>query len=59
MLSWQSNRNGMSKLDFNTKTGKFEVSVDLVNGKHIRKSFYFYKNAVRRLIHYRKKYDLN
>ena len=59
MLSWQSNHNGMSKLDFNTKTGKFEVSVDLVGGKHIRKSFYFYKNAVRRLIHYRKKYDLN
>ena len=59
MLSWQSNQNGMSKLDFNTKTGKFEVSVDLVSGKHIRKSFYFYKNAVRRLKHYRKKYDLN
>lgn len=59
MISWQSNHNGMSKLDFNTKTGKFEVSVDLVGGKHIRKSFYFYKNAVRRLNHYRKKYDLN
>lgn len=59
MLSWQSNRNGMSKLDFNTKTGKFEVSVDLTSGKHIRKSFYFYKNAVRRLIRCRKKYGLD
>lgn len=59
MFSWQSNHNGMSQLGFNTKTGKFEINVDLTNGKHIRKSFYFYKNAVRRLKHYRKKYNLN
>lgn len=59
MLSWQSNHNGMSKLDFNTKTGKFEVSVDLVSGKHIRKSYFFYKHAIRKLKYYRKKYNLN
>lgn len=59
MLSCQSNCNGVSRLGFNTRTGKFEVSIDLTEGKHIRKSFYFYRNAVRRLKHYRKKYDLN
>ena len=59
MLSWQSNQNGTSKMGFNAKTGNFEVSVDLTEGKHIRKSFYFYKNAVRRLIRYRKKYGLD
>ena len=59
MFSWQSNHNGTSKLDFNTNTGKFEVSVDLTSGKHIRKTFYFYKHAVQKLKHYRKKYDLN
>ena len=58
MLSWQSNQNGTSKMGFNIRTGKFEVSIDLTGGKHIRKSFYFYRNAVRRLKHYRKKYDL-
>ena len=59
MFSWQSNQNGSSKLDFNTKTGKFEVRVDLTSGKHIRKSFYFFKNAVRKLKRYRIKYGLN
>lgn len=59
MFSWQSNQNGTSKMGFNAKTGKFEVSVDLAEGKHIRKSFYFYKNAVRSLIRYRKKYGLD
>ena len=59
MLRWQSNRNGESNLGLNAKTGKFEVSVDLTEGKHIRKSFYFYKHAVRRLIRYRKKYGLD
>lgn len=58
MFSWQSNSNGTSKLDFNTRTGKFEVSINLIGGKHIRKSFYFYKHAVRKLKHYRRKYNL-
>lgn len=59
MLSWQSNHNGSSRLDFNTKTGKFEISVNLTSGKHIRKKTYFYKRAVRKLAKYRKKYQLN
>ena len=58
MLSWQSNENGSSRLGFNTKTGKFEVSID-IPGKYIRKSYYFYKHAVRVLERYRKKYKLN
>lgn len=59
MFSFQSNQNGNSKLDFNTKTGKFEISVDLTSGKHIRKTTYFYKRAIRKLVKYRKKYQLN
>ncbi len=59
MLSFQRNKNGNSKLDFNTKTGKFEISVDLTSGKHIRKTTYFYKRAIRKLTKYRKKYQLN
>lgn len=59
MFSWQSNENGQSRLGFNTDTGKFEVNIDLTNGKHIRKRYYFYKHAVRVLKRYRKKYNLN
>ena len=59
MLSYQSNQNGNSRLGFNTKTGKFEVDIDLTNGKHIRKRYFFYKHAVRVLNRYRKKYKLN
>lgn len=59
MFSFQSNQNGSSKLDFNTKTGKFEISIDLTSGKHIRKKTFFYKRAVRKLKYYRKKYKLN
>lgn len=59
MLGWQSNHNGRSELGFNTKTGKFEVRIDLASGKYIRKSYFFYKRAVRKLKYYRKKYNLN
>ena len=59
MFSWQTNKNGQSRLDFNTKTGKFELKVDLNSGKHIRKSYYFYKHAMKVLARLRKKYDLN
>lgn len=59
MLSFQSNQNGSSRLDFNTRTGKFEISINLTSGKHIRKNTYFYKRAVRKLEYYRKKYNLN
>lgn len=59
MFSWQSNQNGSSRLDFNTKTGKFEISVDLTSGKHLRKATRFYKRAIRKLTKYRKKYQLN
>lgn len=54
MLIWQNSQNGNSGLTLNTKTGKFQVSVDLINGKHIRKSYFLYKSALRKLKHYQK-----
>lgn len=59
MLSWQSNQNGMSRLGFNTETGKFEVSIDLTSGKYIRRKFLTYKHAIRVLKKYRRKYKLD
>lgn len=59
MLMYQSNQNGMSRLGFNTETGRFELSVDLTSGKHIRRKFLIYKHAIRVLKKYRRKYKLD
>lgn len=59
MLSYQTNENGSSSLNFNTKTGKFEVVINPNGKKRIMKAYYFYKHAVRVLFKYRKKYKLN
>lgn len=58
MLSWQSNGNGSSTLDFDTKACRFRISVFPNGKKPIIKRYWFYRHARRALERLRRKYGL-